>query len=80
MITIGPAGVSPADVLAVARTDASVEIAKDAIAAMEESRSIVDSIERDGRPVYGVSTGFGALANTFVAPERRAELQHSLIR
>ena len=80
MITIGPAGVSPADVLAVARTDAVVEIAKDAIAAMEESRSIVDSIERDGRPVYGVSTGFGALANTFVAPERRAELQHSLIR
>ena len=31
-------------------------------------------------PVYGVSTGFGALANTFVAPERRAELQHALIR
>jgi histidine ammonia-lyase len=47
---------------------------------MEESRSIVDSIERDGRPVYGVSTGFGALANTFIAPERRAELQHALIR
>ncbi len=30
--------------------------------------------------MYGVSTGFGALANTFVAPERRAELQHALIR
>ena len=40
----------------------------------------MDNIERDGRPVYGVSTGFGALANTFVAPERRAELQHALIR
>jgi histidine ammonia-lyase len=80
MITIGPAGVSPADVLAVARTDEGVEITKDAVAAMEESRSIVDSIERDGRPVYGVSTGFGALANTFIAPERRAELQHALIR
>src|SRR5262249_51347789 len=59
MLTIGPAGVTPADVLAIARTDASVEIAKEAVAAMEESRSIVDSIERDGRPVYGVSTGFG---------------------
>ena len=30
--------------------------------------------------MYGVSTGFGALANTFIAPERRAELQHALIR
>jgi histidine ammonia-lyase len=80
MITIGPAGVAPADVLAIARTDATAQIAKEAVAAMEESRSIVDSIERDGRPVYGVSTGFGALATTFVAPERRAELQHALIR
>jgi histidine ammonia-lyase len=40
----------------------------------------VDTIEASGRPVYGVSTGFGALANTFIAPERRAELQHALIR
>ena len=47
---------------------------------MATSRAIVDGIERDGRPVYGVSTGFGALANTFIAPERRAELQHALIR
>jgi histidine ammonia-lyase len=80
MIAIGPTGISPADVLAVARTGAAVEISKEAVAAMEESRSIVDSIEREGRPVYGVSTGFGALATTFVAPERRSELQHSLIR
>src|SRR6201999_3719037 len=36
--------------------------------------------ERQGRPVYGVSTGFGALAGTPIAPERRAELQHALIR
>nr|BFE76242.1 histidine ammonia-lyase [Actinoplanes digitatis] len=27
-----------------------------------------------------MSTGFGALANTSIAPERRAELQHALIR
>jgi histidine ammonia-lyase len=30
--------------------------------------------------VYGVSTGFGALAGTSIAPDRRAELQHALIR
>ena len=47
---------------------------------MATSRAIVDDIEASGRPVYGVSTGFGALANTFIAPERRAELQHALIR
>ncbi len=79
-VAVRPSGVSPADVLAVARDGAPVEITPDAVAAMATSRSIVDNIERDGRPVYGVSTGFGALASTFVAPERRAELQHALIR
>jgi len=80
MITIGPDGVSPADVLAVARADAPVEFSTDALAAMRHSRSIVDEIERAERPVYGVSTGFGALADTFIAPHHRAELQHALIR
>jgi len=31
-------------------------------------------------PVYGISTGFGALATRHVAPELRAQLQRSLIR
>ncbi|MFC7548044.1 histidine ammonia-lyase [Plantactinospora sp. GCM10030261] len=79
-VTILPSGVSPADVAAVARADAKVVLDSATVAAMATSRSIVDTIERDGRPVYGVSTGFGALANTFIAPERRAELQHALIR
>ena len=30
--------------------------------------------------MYGVSTGFGALANTVIPPERSAELQLALIR
>ncbi|MEV0727610.1 histidine ammonia-lyase [Polymorphospora sp. NPDC050346] len=79
-VVVQPTGVSPADVLAVARGTAKVTLAPSTVDAMATSRSIVDKIERDGRPVYGVSTGFGALANTFVAPERRAELQHALIR
>jgi histidine ammonia-lyase len=79
-IIVQPTGVTPADLIAVARGDARVALAESTIEAMATSRAIVDSIERDGRPVYGVSTGFGALANTFIAPERRSELQHALIR
>jgi len=80
IVTITATGVQPADVHAVARTGARVVIADDALESMQNSRAIVDAIERDGRPVYGVSTGFGALANTSIAPERRTELQHALIR
>jgi histidine ammonia-lyase len=79
-VTVTATGVTVADVLAVAREGAQIEIAPDAMAAMATSRAIVDDIERQGRPVYGVTTGFGALANTFIPPERRAELQHALIR
>jgi histidine ammonia-lyase len=79
-VTVHASGIATGDVIDVARGLARVEIAPDAIAAMGTSRSIVDGIERAGRPVYGVSTGFGALASTFVAPDRRAELQHALIR
>lgn len=79
-IVILPTGVSPADVCAVARTGARVELAPSTVETMAASRDIVDRIEASGRPVYGVSTGFGALAMTFIAPHRRRELQHALIR
>jgi histidine ammonia-lyase len=79
-VIVQPTGVTPADVLAVARRDAKVTLADTTVEAMAKSRAIVDRIEASGRPVYGVSTGFGALANTSIAPERRAELQHALIR
>ena len=79
-VTVQPTGVSAADVAAVARGDATVELSSGAVAAMSTSRAIVDAIEQGGRPVYGVSTGFGALADTFIDPARRAELQHALIR
>lgn len=77
-VTVAPAGICPEQVLAVARDGARVELAD--TESMAGSRAIVESIERERRPVYGVSTGFGALATTFIAPERRAELQHALIR
>jgi histidine ammonia-lyase len=80
IVTVQPTGVSPDDVLAVARGTARVSLSPSAVESMAASREIVDEIERSGRPVYGVSTGFGALASTFIHPSRRAELQHALIR
>ena len=41
---------------------------------------MIDGLAADPNPHYGVSTGFGALATTFIAPDRRLQLQASLIR
>ena len=40
----------------------------------------IDALVASSSPVYGVSTGFGALANKYVSVEQRAQLQRSLIR
>ena len=47
---------------------------------MERSASLVDAIVAADTPVYGVTTGFGSLANTVIPPERTAEMQLALIR
>src|SRR5690348_3453067 len=47
---------------------------------MERSRTRVERAASSREPVYGVSTGFGALAGTRVAPLRQPELQLALIR
>src|SRR5438128_6341512 len=47
---------------------------------MDRSRTRAERASSSREPVYGVSTGFGALAGTRVAPLRQPELQIALIR
>ena len=78
VVGIGP--LSPADVVRVARDGAPVQLSDQAIAAIAESRRIVDALASEPRPVYGVSTGFGALATRHIPAAQRAQLQRSLVR
>lgn len=79
-VVVGVKPLSPAAVVAVARDFAPVEIADSARARVAAARTVIDGMAADPNPHYGVSTGFGALATTFIAPERRRQLQISLIR
>jgi histidine ammonia-lyase len=79
-VTIGAAPLRPEDVVAVARHNAPVVIDAGALDRVAGARAVIDSMAADPKPHYGVSTGFGALATTFIAPERRRQLQQSLIR
>ncbi|RBM10912.1 histidine ammonia-lyase [Prauserella sp. PE36] len=67
-------------VLAVARD--GVPVALDAVAEknLTEARGHVEALAEAKEPAYGVSTGFGALAVRHIPPERRVDLQRSLIR
>jgi len=48
--------------------------------AMERSAEVVRRLADSPEPAYGVSTGFGSLANVRIPAERREELQRALIR
>ena len=79
-VVINTTGMTFEDVLAIARHDAKVVIAPATIEAVAHTRSRVDALAASSEPVYGISTGFGALANRHVSPEYRVQLQKSLIR
>ena len=79
-ITVSTGPLTIDDVVAVARGGARVEISAESIAAIQESRAFVEELAKSGRAVYGVSTGFGALATKYIDPSMRSQLQRSLIR
>ncbi|MGA7173627.1 MAG: histidine ammonia-lyase [Candidatus Dormiibacterota bacterium] len=79
-VVIGSDGVSRGEVVVVARGRAKAEISSEAMRAMDRARALVNQAGNSPDPVYGVSTGFGLLATTRIAPERRSDLQHALIR
>ncbi len=51
-----------------------------ALGRVEAARAVVDRAVSEARVVYGITTGFGALSEVVVPPDRLRELQANLIR
>jgi histidine ammonia-lyase len=70
------------DVERVARggTSATALLDDSARERVRAARALVERVAREGRPVYGITTGFGALSDVVVPGDRIRELQHNLIR
>jgi len=66
--------------LSVARGGRGVSLRSEALSAIRSSRHAVERVVEAGRPVYGISTGFGALSDRTVPREKLRELQTSLLR
>lgn len=79
-VTVGSTPLTPREVVEVARHDARVVVDADALQRVADTRALIEGLADDPQPHYGISTGFGALATTFIAEDRRAQLQASLIR
>jgi histidine ammonia-lyase len=78
-IVLTGADLSIADVEAVARGGQEVRLGDEARARMAEARDVVERLVAAGEIVYGVTTGFGDLATTFIDPADSARLQENLL-
>ncbi len=80
MIVLSRHPLSVADVVAVAREGETVAVAEDLDAWMAPARDVVQRAVVEARVVYGVTTGFGALAQTRVPPEEAERVQYALVQ
>ena len=60
--------------------EVKLEIHPDSLKKMKASRQVILDIVKKGKPVYGINTGFGALASKQIANEDLGQLQYNLIR
>lgn len=69
------------DVIRVARYHAKVHLTdeEDILQRVEASHDYIVKAVEAGKPIYGVTTGFGGMAHTPISPEDAAELQNNLI-
>jgi histidine ammonia-lyase len=68
------------DLVAVARHGEAVELSEAGRQRMLPALQLVERLHAGGEPVYGVTTGFGALADRAIPEADRVRLQRSVIR
>jgi histidine ammonia-lyase len=79
MITVDGGALSIDALVRAARDREAVRLDPGVRARMAPARDVVDHLDREGAVVYGVTTGFGALADRAVDPPDRSLLQRSVV-
>jgi histidine ammonia-lyase len=79
-VTVDGSSLTIEKLVKVVRLNHRVELGKESIARIEKTRSALESLAKEGKTIYGVTTGFGALSTTRITLEQAAELQTNLLR
>ena len=78
-VTLGADTMTIEGLEAIARGGARVAIDAEALTRVARSRGLVEAWVREGRAVYGVTTGFGALCNVAIPFEQTRVLQKNIL-
>ena len=79
MLTIDGGPVHIEDLVKVARHREGVMVGPSVHATMAASRAAVERLDAEGVVAYGVTTGFGALADRAIEPSDRVALQRAVV-
>jgi histidine ammonia-lyase len=80
VILLGDRPLTLAEVELVARGSTTITIGSESAARMKKARAVIEGAVREGRVIYGVTTGFGELKDRHIPPEQVRELQVNLLR
>ena len=80
MILLNGSNLTLDSLLAIADDYQTVGLAPDAAARVDSSRAVVDRQALGDAPIYGINTGFGALAESPIARDALGALQVNLLR
>ena len=78
-ITIDSDGLTIEQLVRVARAGARVELSRTAGKRIDAGRALIDRWVREGRRIYGVTTGFGALSDVAISPKDTRRLQENIL-
>jgi histidine ammonia-lyase len=78
-IVIGMDGMTLEDLVAIARDGASIRLSEDSVERIARARGLVEKWLREGRVIYGMTTGFGALSDVIIPAEDTRRLQQNVL-
>ncbi|MBB6282312.1 HAL/PAL/TAL family ammonia-lyase [Geobacillus subterraneus] len=78
-VTLGDHPMTIEEFIAVVRYGAQVEFSNKYCKQVQESRSLLERWIKQGRTMYGVNTGFGALCTQLITEEETIQLQKNIL-
>ena len=78
-IYLGVEGMTLENLIAIARKGTQVQLTADAEKQIQKSRHLIEQWVQDGKRIYGITTGFGALSDVAISKGDTRKLQKNIL-
>ena len=79
LLRLDGTGLTLEQAVAVVRGGGTVSLARGVLPRLRRARRVIETALREKRVIYGITTGFGALATEVISPDRQRTLQRNIL-